>query len=54
MHLYWRIMEELNFLGETLTIQDPSLKREFDRWYKRHRIDTIWLVYLRHDRHLEN
>jgi len=32
MHFYWRIIEELKFIGETWVIKDPSLKRNFEQW----------------------
>ena len=35
MHLYWRVIEELKFLGEIWTFQDPSLQRQFRRWLKK-------------------
>lgn len=34
MQFYWRIMEELRFLGETLIFNDPGLRRQF-RWWLR-------------------
>ena len=35
MYFYWRIMEELKYLGEILVFHDPSFKREFQRWIKK-------------------
>lgn len=35
MHLYWRVMEELRFLGEIVVILDPPLRREFESWRRR-------------------
>ncbi len=32
MHLYWRIIEELKYLGEVLVFNDPSLKRCYENW----------------------
>ena len=32
MHLYWRIIEELKFIGETWIFRDPGLDRNFKRW----------------------
>jgi hypothetical protein len=32
MHLYWRVIEELKYLGETWTINDPSLLRRYKEW----------------------
>ena len=36
MHLYWRVREELRFLGEIVIFRDPALKREYSRWCRRH------------------
>jgi hypothetical protein len=35
MHLYWRIIEELKYLGETWIINDPSLKRRYLEWIRK-------------------
>jgi hypothetical protein len=35
MHLYWRIREELLYLGEALVFLDPRFVREFGRWVER-------------------
>ncbi len=35
MHFYWRIIEELKFLGEAVIFHDPSLKREYKLWLKK-------------------
>jgi hypothetical protein len=32
MHTYWRINEELKYLGEVLVFHDPSLKRCYEEW----------------------
>ena len=32
MHSYWRISEELKYLGEVLVFHDPSLKRCYEEW----------------------
>jgi hypothetical protein len=32
MHLYWRIKEELLYLGEVLVFLDPRFTREYRRW----------------------
>ncbi len=32
MHLYWRVMEELKFLGETWIFNDPNLMRCYRIW----------------------
>jgi hypothetical protein len=35
MHLYWRVIEELKFLGEIWTFNDPSLARSYERWLQK-------------------
>lgn len=35
MHLYWRIKEELLYLGEVLVFVDPRFVREYRRWVRR-------------------
>lgn len=35
MHFYWRILEELKYLGETWELNDPSLKRCYHEWVKK-------------------
>ena len=35
MHLYWRIKEELLYLGEVLVFLDPRFLREYRRWMKK-------------------
>ena len=35
MQFYWRIIEELKFLGETLIFNDPGLARQFNWWIKK-------------------
>ena len=32
MHLYWRVIEELKYLGESWDIHDPSLLRRYKEW----------------------
>jgi hypothetical protein len=32
MHSYWRINEELMYLGEVLVFHDPNLKRCYEEW----------------------
>jgi hypothetical protein len=44
MHLYWRIKEELGYLGEVLIFHDPSLLREYRRWVRK---NAIVLAYTR-------
>jgi hypothetical protein len=36
MHLYWRVLEELKFLGESWQINDPSLLRCYKSWTQKH------------------
>ncbi len=35
MQFYWRIIEELKFLGETLIFHDPTLLRQFNWWLRK-------------------
>ncbi len=35
MYFYWRIMEELKYLGEVLVFHDPSFKREYRQWIRK-------------------
>ena len=35
MHFYWRIIEELKYLGENVVINDPNLSREYNSWVKK-------------------
>ena len=35
MHLYWRIIEELKYLGEVLIFHDPGISREYEIWVKK-------------------
>lgn len=35
MHLYWRIKEELLYLGEVLVFLDPRFAREYTRWVEK-------------------
>ena len=35
MHLYWRVIEELKFLGESWTFNDPALSRRYECWIKK-------------------
>jgi hypothetical protein len=37
MHFYWRVIEELKYLGETWTMRDPCLLRNFHVWVERRR-----------------
>lgn len=36
MHLYWRIIEELRYLGEFWAIKDPSILRCYKHWVQKH------------------
>ena len=47
MHLYWRMIEELKFLGETWTINDPSLLRCYRLWLQK-KADVIALSLEEH------
>lgn len=38
MHFYWRIFEELKYLGETWQMNDPSLKRCYYEWVKKNNV----------------
>jgi hypothetical protein len=38
MYFYWRIMEELKYLGETLVFHDPSFKREYRLWVQKNQV----------------
>jgi hypothetical protein len=44
MHLYWRIKEELLYLGEVLVFLDPRFDREYRRWVKRRLVKEKGLV----------
>lgn len=32
MHIYWRIQQDLNCLGEVLIFKNPSFIREYTNW----------------------
>ncbi len=36
MHFYWRIIEELKFLGEIVVFKDPNLLRCYKFWLEEH------------------
>lgn len=38
MYFYWRIMEELKYLGEVLVFHDPSFKREYRLWVQKNQV----------------
>ena len=42
MHFYWRIIEELKFLGEIVVFKDPTLLRRYNFWLEEH-ADAITL-----------
>jgi hypothetical protein len=35
MYSYWRINEELKYMGEVIVFHDPSLKRCYMEWVRR-------------------
>jgi hypothetical protein len=35
MHFYWRIIEELKYLGENWIFHDPSLNRSYRAWIRK-------------------
>jgi len=35
MLFYWRVMEELRYLGETVIFHDPGLKRQYTWWLRK-------------------
>ena len=35
MHLYWRIQQDLNCLGETIQFHEPGLIRSHKEWVRR-------------------
>ena len=43
MHLYWRVIEELKFLGETWMFNDPSLARNYERWVYKNAVAIAFL-----------
>lgn len=51
MHLYWRVIEELKFMGETWIFNDPSLARSYKRWINKNAdaIDMINMVEIHQD-----
>ncbi|OPX35521.1 MAG: hypothetical protein B1H12_08805 [Desulfobacteraceae bacterium 4484_190.2] len=36
MHFYWRIIEELKFLGEIVVFKNPNLLRCYKFWLEEH------------------
>jgi len=35
MQFYWRIIEELRYLGEIIIFRDPSLQRQYHWWLRK-------------------
>ena len=35
VQFYWRIIEELRYLGEIVTFHDPSLQRQYSWWLRK-------------------
>jgi len=35
MHFYWRVIEELKYLGEMWIFHDPTLRRHFNQWLRK-------------------
>lgn len=35
MHFYWRVMEELKYLGEVVIFHNPNLVREYKNWVRK-------------------
>lgn len=35
MYLYWRVQQDLNCLGESITFHDPRFARSFKNWVRR-------------------
>jgi len=38
MQFYWRIIEELRYLGETLVFYDPGLIRQYNWWLQKNSV----------------
>jgi hypothetical protein len=38
MQFYWRIIEELRYLGETVIFHDPSLERQYYWWLRKNAV----------------
>jgi len=49
MHFYWRVIEELKYLGETLIFHDPCLLREYNYWIRKNSIESA-VSLSEHDR----
>lgn len=45
MHMYWRVIEELKYLGEIWAINDPAISRRYKLWTQRH-ADSINMVFM--------
>jgi len=37
MHLYWRIQQDLNCLGESIYFHDPCLIRSLQKWVRKNK-----------------
>jgi hypothetical protein len=44
MHLYWRVIEELKYLGERWEIIDPAMLRRYELWKQKH-ADSINIIF---------
>jgi hypothetical protein len=44
MYAYWRISEELKYLGEVLVFHDPSLKRCYEEWISK-KAESLTMLY---------
>ena len=45
MHFYWKILEELRFVGESWIIKDPSLLRSYRKWLRRNEVAIQEMEY---------
>jgi len=41
MQIYWRVINELEELGEKIMFHDPSILREYGKWCKKNRIPYV-------------
>ena len=44
--MYWRVIEELKYLGEQWVINDPAISRRYKMWTQRH-AESINLVFVK-------
>lgn len=42
MQFYWRILEELRYLGETLIFHDPNLARQYRWWLRKNYLGVAY------------